>query len=292
MKKILFAVAAAGLMLATSCNDSLKSSDNNAAFADSLALGTAQSMGMQLRQQLPMIEAQFGDEFNRASFEKGVKAGATLDTTDVSYILGLQYGMNLSGTAYQWSKDGLKVNQGKMAKAFIDALNDTTLTMEQVYMQMQTLQARYQQLKAERTEKERAAKAEANVKAGEEYVAKLQKEDSAVKTTPSGLAYKIENEGDATRATNDDIVSVIYTGKHLNGEVFDSSRGEAVDFDLNHVVPGFTEGLKLIGKGGKATLYIPGALAYGVNGQPMAQIEPNEMLVFEVEITNITPAAE
>ena len=206
-------------------------------------------------------------------------------------MIGLQQGMNLSMVAYQWAKEDIKVNQGKMAKTAIAALNDTTLQMEVLYAQMNQLQQRYQQLKEEKANKERQAKAEANAEAGKKYLADLQKKDADVKVTESGLGYKITASGDETRANDTDIVSVVYTGKHLDGSEFDSSHGEPVPFELTRVVPGFTEGLKLIGKGGKATLYIPGELGYGENGQPMAGIEPNEMLVFEVEITNIEPQA-
>ncbi|MEE0978741.1 MAG: FKBP-type peptidyl-prolyl cis-trans isomerase [Muribaculaceae bacterium] len=292
MKKILLAVATVGALFATTaCNDSFKSSDNNAGFADSLATGYAQMMGVQMRGQLPMLEAQLGDDFDRKSYEKGLKAGMTLDTADISYMIGLQQGMNLSMVAYQWAKEDIKVNQGKMAKTAIAALNDTTLQMEVLYAQMNQLQQRYQQLKEEKANKERQAKAEANAEAGKKYLADLQKKDADVKVTESGLGYKITASGDETRANDTDIVSVVYTGKHLDGSEFDSSHGEPVPFELTRVVPGFTEGLKLIGKGGKATLYIPGELGYGENGQPMAGIEPNEMLVFEVEITNIEPQA-
>ena len=94
-------------------------------------------------------------------------------------------------------------------------------------------------------------------------------------------------EGVGEKATDDDFVKVKYVGKLINDTVFDDSKGEAREFPVKGVVPGFAEGLKLLGKGGKATLYIPGKLGYGVQGQPAAGIGPNQMLVFEVEITEI-----
>lgn len=292
MKKIFFALASAGLLFSfTGCNDTFKSADANAGFADSLATASAQMFAVNIKNQIPMMESQLGDDFNRASFEKGLKAGMTLDTADLSYMIGLQQGMQLSFSAYQWAKEGIKVNQGKMAKTAIDALNDSTLSIEALYMQMNQLQARYQELKELRMAKEREVKAEANAKAGKAYVDSLMKADPEVKTTESGLAYKITEAGDANHPAETDNVKVKYTGKHLNGDVFDSSRGEAVEFGMNQVVPGFSEGLALVGKGGKAVLYIPGELAYGVNGQPMAGIEPNEMLVFEVEVVDFEPQA-
>ncbi|MDE6266630.1 MAG: FKBP-type peptidyl-prolyl cis-trans isomerase [Muribaculaceae bacterium] len=292
MKKFLIAVAAAGLMLTTGCNDNSKSAGDNSAFADSLATVNAQMFAMNLRNQLPMMEQQLGEGFKRESFEKGLKAGMTTDTADIAYLIGLQYGLNMAMAEAQWAKDGLKVNQGKVAKAAVAALNDSTLRPDQLYMVMQQLQAKYKEVKDAKEAKAREAQAAENVKAGDDFVAELKKNDAEVKTTESGLSYKVTEAGDATRAGDDDVVSVIYTGKHTNGEVFDSSDGEPVKFQLGHVVPGFAEGLKLIGKGGKATLYIPGVLAYGANGNAMAGIGPNEMLVFEVELTDIEPSAE
>lgn len=295
MKKILFAVAAAGLLLtASSCNDTFKTTNNeNAAFADSLATGTAKMFGLNMKSQLvPQLEYSLGDRFNQASFERGIKAGCTLDTADVSYIIGLQYGTQLALWANQMSQDGFKINQGKLAKTAVGAINDSTLNMQQMMMEMNQLQQRYQQLKEQMEAKKREQEAAVNVKAGDDYVAGIKKDDAEVKTTESGLSYKITAPGDETRATENDVVSVIYTGKHLNGEEFDSSNGDAAQFSITQVVPGFAEGLQLVGKGGKATLYIPGELAYGANGAPRAGIGPNEMLVFEIEITDIQPIGE
>lgn len=289
MKKILFAAASVAMLLGvSSCKDTFKS-DDYSAFADSLATVNAQMYGANLRNQLPMMEMQYGEKFNRASFEKGLKAGMTLDTADVAYIIGLNQGIQMVGFAYQLAAQGFTVDQAMMAKAAIAAMNDSTLNVNELYVQANALQARMQQIVDERAQKQNAEKAEANLKAGQDYVAELQKKDENVKVTESGLAYTIQEAGDESRVGPGDMASVIYTGKHLNGEVFDSSNGEAIDFDPDHLVPGFTEGLKLIGKGGKATLYIPGNLAYGEMGQPRAGIEPNEMLVFEIEITKIAP---
>ena len=126
------------------------------------------------------------------------------------------------------------------------------------------------------------------MKAGEAYVADLKAKDSSVQTAASGLSYKIENEGEGEKAKENSTVVVNYSGRHLNGDVFDTTEGRSpATFNLQGVVPGFREGITLLGKGGTATLYIPGALAYGPNGQPAAGIGPNEMLVFEVEVLDI-----
>ena len=140
------------------------------------------------------------------------------------------------------------------------------------------------------------AKAEAIAKSaqeeGDKYRADFAK-GKDVKTTKSGLLYKIENagKGEAIKAT--DTVKVHYTGKVPNGKVFDSSveRGQPVEFQLNQVIPGWTEGLQLVKKGGKIQLVIPPALGYGKQGAG-ASIPPNSTLIFDVEVLDVNPKSE
>lgn len=119
------------------------------------------------------------------------------------------------------------------------------------------------------------------------FIENLKRKDSSVKTTKSGLSYKIYDEGVGPKATDKDFVKVIYVGKLIDDTVFDDSKGEAREFPISGVVPGFAEGLKLLGKGGKATFYIPGELGYGIEGQPIAGIGSNATLIFDVEVTDI-----
>jgi len=113
-----------------------------------------------------------------------------------------------------------------------------------------------------------------------------------VKTTQSGLMYKIKNtgKGDAIKAT--DTVKVHYTGKLPNGKVFDSSveRGQPVEFQLDQVIKGWTEGLQLVKKGGKIQLVIAPELGYGEQGAG-ASIPPNSTLIFDVEVLDVNPKA-
>ena len=109
-----------------------------------------------------------------------------------------------------------------------------------------------------------------------------------VKTTASGLQYKITQQGNGKQPTAQSVVKVHYTGKLLDGKVFDSSvdRGQPVEFPLNQVIPGWTEGLQLMKEGSKATLYIPAQLAYGEQGVP-GTIPPNSTLIFDVELIKV-----
>jgi FKBP-type peptidyl-prolyl cis-trans isomerase len=116
------------------------------------------------------------------------------------------------------------------------------------------------------------------------------KAKKGVVTLPDGLAYEIvkPGEGDYPKAT--DTVKVNYTGTLINGTKFDSSvdQGKPAEFALNEVIPGWTEGIQKINKGGKIKLYIPPQLAYGDDGRP--NIPPGSTLIFDVELLDITPA--
>lgn len=110
-------------------------------------------------------------------------------------------------------------------------------------------------------------------------------------TTPSGLAYEIVQPGTGEYPKATDMVKVHYTGTLINGNKFDSSveRGEPVEFALTEVIPGWTEGIQKINKGGKIKLYIPPQLGYGDEAKP--GIPPSSTLIFDVEVLDIKSAA-
>lgn len=127
-----------------------------------------------------------------------------------------------------------------------------------------------------------------NLGAAKAFFEKL-KENKNVVELPSGLRYEIVQPGSGAVPTPTDTVKVHYTGKLLDETVFDSSvqRGEPVEFQLNNVIPGWTEGLQKIHQGGKIRLYIPPHLAYGDNGHQ--NIPPGATLVFDIELLNVKP---
>lgn len=153
-----------------------------------------------------------------------------------------------------------------------------------------------------------------NAEASKLWLEKMEKK-SGVKKTESGLLYKVTSAGDQTMMPKDsrDVVKVHYTGRTREGKVFDTSifknrskeqqemiktqnpegfdKDEPVEFPLDRVIAGWTEGLKLVGKGGKITLWIPSELAYGARGAGR-DIGPNEALEFEVELVDVTPYEE
>lgn len=112
-----------------------------------------------------------------------------------------------------------------------------------------------------------------------------------VKTTESGLQYQVLTEGPADGKSPEatDTVEVHYQGTLLNGTEFDSSyaRGETIEFPLNRVIAGWTEGVQLMSEGDKFRFFIPPELAYGEGGTPRGPIGPNEALIFEVELVSV-----
>lgn len=131
-------------------------------------------------------------------------------------------------------------------------------------------------------------KAEEAAKAAGTAFLKENKQNPNVKETSTGLQYVVEEEGTGAQPTAEDEVTVHYTGRLLDGTVFDSSvnRGEPATFPLNRVIPGWTEGVQLMKEGAKYTFFIPSDLAYGPQGIPGA-IPPHSTLIFDVELIKV-----
>lgn len=139
----------------------------------------------------------------------------------------------------------------------------------------------------EKQKAEAAKMAEVNKAAGEEFLAK-NGQRAEVKTLPSGLQYEVIVEGTGAQPTAADQVEVHYTGKLIDGTVFDSSvdRGVPATFGVTQVIPGWVEALQLMKAGAKWRLFIPSALAYGPQGAGPV-IGPNATLIFDVELLKV-----
>ena len=129
-------------------------------------------------------------------------------------------------------------------------------------------------------------KAEENKKKGDDFLT-TNKKKSGIKTTESGLQYKVVKAGKGAKPQDNQEVTVHYEGKLIDGTVFDSSlkRNEPATFNVNHVIPGWTEALKLMPEGSEWELYIPSSLAYGERELP--QIPANSVLHFKVSLLSI-----
>jgi FKBP-type peptidyl-prolyl cis-trans isomerase FklB len=148
------------------------------------------------------------------------------------------------------------------------------------------LDAFRQEVMAQMALKQQAAGSK-NLKAGEDFLAANAKKEG-VKTTVSGLQYKVLKSGTGKTPKATDSVTTHYHGTLIDGSVFDSSvqRGEPVSFPVNGVIPGWTEALQLMKEGDKWQLFIPAKLAYGERG-PSPKIGPNSTLVFDVELIKV-----
>jgi FKBP-type peptidyl-prolyl cis-trans isomerase len=127
-----------------------------------------------------------------------------------------------------------------------------------------------------------------NMSTNTDFFNKL-KANKAVVEMPSGLRYEIVKPGTGPSPKATETVKVHYTGTLIDGSVFDSSvqRGEPAEFQLSEVIPGWTEGIQKMNKGGKIKLYVPPQLAYGDDGRP--GIPPGSTLIFDVELLDIKP---
>ena len=166
--------------------------------------------------------------------------------------------------------------------------NKPLLTDEQVKETM-TAYSKSMMEKQASLSKEAAAK---NTAEGEKFLAE-NKSKEGVKTTPSGLQYKVIKEGEGPMPKETDTVVTHYRGTLLNGTEFDSSikRNEPATFPVNRVIKGWTEALQMMKVGSKYQLFIPASLAYGERGAGQ-EIGPNETLIFDVELLGIQPPAE
>ncbi|AUD04708.1 peptidylprolyl isomerase [Spirosoma pollinicola] len=216
-----------------------------------------------------------------ASAAKPASAGMAITSTQdsVSYSIGLFMAQNLK-------QQGISdLNNALLMRGLNDALSGqaTQLTQTQAG---QVMNSYMQKQMAVRNAEGIKASAE-NKKIGDAFLTE-NKAKSGVVTTKSGLQYSIEKEGTGAKPAATDRVKVHYTGKTLDGKVFDSSveRGQPAEFGVNEVIKGWTEALQLMPIGSKWKLYIPADLAYGDRGAG-ADIKPGSTLVFDVELLDI-----
>lgn len=203
-----------------------------------------------------------------------------------AYALGASLGRYMDNSLKEQEKLGIKLDKQQLIAGVQDAFSGKSkLSDQEIEQTLQAFEGRVKgaaQAKMEKDAKDNAAK-------GEAYATKFAKE-SGVKKTDSGLLYKVEKEGTGGVPKDSDTVVVNYKGTLTDGTEFDNSytRGEPLSFRLDGVIPGWTEGLKHVKKGGKIKLVIPPQLAYGKNGVP--GIPANSTLVFDVELLDIKPA--
>lgn len=197
----------------------------------------------------------------------------------LSYALGLSMGHNFRGSGIekiniQDFADGVAAVYDGLAPRL--SFDEAKKVINEFFTELQQKQ-----------QEQAAAMAEVNEKAGRDFLLENGKRVE-VKTTPSGLQYEVLKEGDGAQPGPGDQVTVHYTGKLIDGTVFDSSvdRGEPATFGVTQVIPGWVEALQLMKAGSKWRLFIPSALAYGPQGAG-GVIGPNQTLIFDVELISV-----
>lgn len=202
------------------------------------------------------------------------------DVDSVSYALGINVGDGLKHDLERFPGD--TINKAALIAGFTEAMN----AADEDKLPMSIEDAR--NVMQEYVAKVRDAQITKN-RAEEEAFLEENKTKEGVQVTTSGLQFKSIVEGTGKQPSDTSFVKVNYTGKLIDGTVFDSSieRGEPAVFNLRGVIPGFAEGIKMMKEGGKAQLAIPARLAYG-DGEA-GSIPPASCITFEVELVQVDP---
>ncbi|MCH6582963.1 MAG: FKBP-type peptidyl-prolyl cis-trans isomerase [Acidiferrobacterales bacterium] len=193
------------------------------------------------------------------------------DDQKFSYAIGYQIAESVK-------REGIEADVNSLIQAIRDNLTETPLRISRP--EMQAAVVAYQQKKFQEL-------SDKNEKAGKKYLAANKKEPGVVEL-PSGLQYRIVEEGSGEKPVSSDTVKVHYRGTLIDGTEFDSSyaRGEPATFQIAGIINGWQQALVLMSEGAKWQVFIPPALAYGSGGAGQ-NIGPNETLVFEVELVSI-----
>lgn len=197
----------------------------------------------------------------------------------LSYALGMSMGHNFKGT-------GIKTLNSADFAAGVASVYDG-VKPEMTFDEAKRIVNEYfAKLEAE-MQAEAAKQGEVNRKNGEAFLTENAKREG-IKVTESGLQYEVLESGKGDSPKASDNVEVHYTGKLIDGTVFDSSveRGVPASFGVTQVIPGWVEALQLMHEGDKWRLYIPSDLAYGPNGAG-GVIGPNMTLIFDVELLRV-----
>lgn len=197
----------------------------------------------------------------------------------LSYALGMSMGHNFKGT-------GIKTLNSADFAAGVASVYDG-VKPEMTFDEAKRIVNEYfAKLEAE-MQAEAAKHGEVNRKNGEAFLTENAKREG-IKVTESGLQYEVLESGKGDSPKASDNVEVHYTGKLIDGTVFDSSveRGVPASFGVTQVIPGWVEALQLMHEGDKWRLYIPSDLAYGPNGAG-GVIGPNMTLIFDVELLRV-----
>ncbi|NVO19397.1 MAG: FKBP-type peptidyl-prolyl cis-trans isomerase [Bacteroidetes bacterium] len=218
--------------------------------------------------------AQFRKKNKSDKKEVSGKPVLVTKTDTISYIIG-------ADIAHSFKSNEIEINYDIFNQGLTDGLKgcDSVFKPEQIQQIMMAWNQEMMKTKQEKTKQECTS----NRQKGAEFLAENKKKEGVIEL-PSGLQYKIIKEGTGVSPVDTSMVEVDYTGKLIDGTVFDSSkdRGEPIEFAVNGVIPGWTEGLKLMKPGATYMFYIPADLGYG--DKKMGKIPAGSTLIFEVDL--------
>jgi len=221
--------------------------------------------------------------------KSNVKVDVELPTAaqvdSASYLLGVNFGSIIKGNSF--ADDMSEINMAQLKKGIQDFLKAEGDPYDPSFVDQFDINPNMMsQILNDYIMQRMAYKSAVNEAEGKEFLAKNAKRED-VDTTASGLQYTIIAVGAPEKIAPQDTVRVNYKGTLLDGTVFDEQNSEeGIEFVANRVIRGWTEGLGLIGEGGKITLYIPAELGYGAQGAGSA-IAPNSVLLFDVEVLKV-----
>ena len=200
-----------------------------------------------------------------------------------AYAIGQSMGRYISNTLERQQELGVKLDNAMIMKGVQDGLVKKSLLNEE---QLEKALKEYDQKINQAAAKKAADDVKASLEKGKKFLEENAKK-KGVTVTKSGLQYEVITEGKGVKPKATDMVKVHYTGTLIDGTKFDSSvdRKEPAEFPLDHVIPGWTEGVQLMNVGAKYKFYLPSELAYGAQGA--GSIPANSVLIFEVELLSI-----
>lgn len=225
-----------------------------------------------------LLAAAFSIVFLAGCANAGDNITLKSEKDKASYSIGLNIGNS-------FKSQSIDINPDALLKGIKDALSGSKPLLTEKEMQ-ETMTAFQKEMSAKQAERTKSL-AEKNKKEGEAFLAENKKKEG-IKTTASGLQYKIITQGTGEKPKTTDTVTVNYRGTLIDGTEFDNSykRGEPATFPLSGIIPGWVEALQLMPIGSKWQLFLPSHLAYGEHGSGR-EIGPNAVLIFEVELIAI-----
>lgn len=204
------------------------------------------------------------------------------DKDKLSYSIGADLGKN-------FKTQGIDINPEALAKGMQDGMAGSQLILTE--QQMKDVLNKFQKDLMAKRSSEFNKKSDENKTKGEAFLKENKSKDGVV-VLPSGLQYKVVSAGTGAKPSKDDTVTVEYTGRLIDGTVFDSTEktGKPATFQVSQVIPGWTEALQLMPAGSTWEVFIPSSLAYGPRsvGGP---IGPNETLIFKIHLISVKKAA-